>query len=520
MLTTINMQKHNMMSAYYEVHPILDMTITTPTTEKESWTQMRQELIASLRTELQQDIVSRVTPLENECNELKKKHSDLQQKCSKLDERCSFLENQHAADVAKISSMNDAFLLMERKIKFLEIMRQNEEYVHPLDVPDTDTLRDNGHTDEEVSEIREYAMYMRKVTYNVKRNRRDRLWSKHEICLHPREILRYYHELSPFWDEFIDALIEYKYTMDYFQGEDFSFRLINMELPRHLHTKLLAAFQMTQFYSMTFIDTLCDGEGDSLDFAINCITENPRLGRFCWGNTIANASNVNALYNAINRHGSLTSINFYRCENEDRALGGVFSSLKSKTLQDINLSDNKISNLIDTDLLQFFSSNTSLERLDLARNELVDNDIAKIALLLKNNTTLKTFVVDSVNPANDCIGLSRACFDITTFNTIWHSNHHCQIQYYQRTEAEWIIECLLDILNNFSDPQTNRSKKLYANMLMKHHFQQNVSQFHSEGIEVKHLPRILSLLKPFSERFHWREFMRQPELKFDSTFDT
>lgn len=468
-------------------------------------------MMESLRIEMQKDIASRVTPLENQCNELKQKQDVLQQRYdaleheySELKKRCTFLEKQQADDVAKTSSINNAFLQMDRKVKFLEVMHRNNDYTHPLTVPSIDYLLENGRFGDEAQEIREYAFFMSNVTYKVKRNT---LFSKHHVEIRPPRgwnNFSYYHEMSPFWDEFIDALVEFQYTIDYFENEKFTFSVSNVELPREVLNKLSGAFQLTRFRNLVFIKTRYEDDGDCLDFAVNCITTNPRLEHFCWGNTITNASDVSALYNAINMHESLNSIDLCWCENnDDKPLHGVFNGLKSKTLQKINLYSNKISNLVGTDIMEFFSSNMSLKELDLSQNELTDNDIAWIAHALTSNTRLRKLVIDSLSPGNEIRpGMIYAIYNVSTFNALWHSNHHCQVILYRSAQTDFddVVKSFLENLN-IADPQSNRMRKIYSLLLGKNSLQQNVSQFHSEGIDAKHLPYILSLLKPYSEQY-------------------
>eukprot|EP00956_Cyclotella_meneghiniana_P039721 scaffold177918_cov33-Cyclotella_meneghiniana.AAC.1 len=105
------------------------------------WTQMRQEIMDSLRAELQNGLQSRVDQLENENSQLKSKSME------------SFVNK------AKIKS------------KYLETMKKNQQWEYPLDVPTIAELMSDGYEEEESEEIIKYIDDIKDVTTQMRKGK-------------------------------------------------------------------------------------------------------------------------------------------------------------------------------------------------------------------------------------------------------------------------------------------------------------------------------------------------------------
>eukprot|EP00956_Cyclotella_meneghiniana_P032873 scaffold91887_cov39-Cyclotella_meneghiniana.AAC.2 len=186
------------------------------------------------------------------------------------------------------------------------------------------------------------------------------------------------------------------------------------------------------------------------------------------------------------------------CQIEEGNLGEIFTKLKSKTLQEINLCENNISNLRATDMHDFLASNLRLYRLELSGNQFNEQDILHVSDALRQNTTLRRMHLGYVDDLpNNWRLLKSAVFDFTSLNAAFNSNHYCHV-IVLRHDKRPIDICKF---NTCVDPNFNRRKKIYFILSMCNIAQENVACFESDGIRTKHIPQILSLLKPFSEHY-------------------
>ena len=77
-------------------------------------------------------------------------------------------------------------------------------------------------------------------------------------------------------------------------------------------------------------------------------------------------------------------------------------------------------------------------------------------------------------------------------NAVFDSNHVCRLFLDGITSNNTKF-------NTYSDPKLNRKKKIYALLSKRNRRRENAAVFEQDGIAIKHIPQILSLLMPFSE---------------------
>jgi len=217
-----------------------------------------------------------------------------------------------------------------------------------------------------------------------------------------------------------------------------------------------------------------------------------------WRNYFENLRDIDVLCAAVNGSNLLQNMTLTNCQIEEGNLGEIFTKLKSKTLQEINLCENNISNLRATDMHDFLASNLRLYRLELSGNQFNEQDILHVSDALRQNTTLRRMHLGYVDDLpNNWRLLKSAVFDFTSLNAAFNSNHYCHV-IVLRHDKRPIDICKF---NSCVDPTLNRRKKIYCILSMRNIAQENVACFESDGIRTQHLPQILSLLKPFSEHY-------------------
>ena len=116
---------------------------------------------------------------------------------------------------------------------------------------------------------------------------------------------------------------------------------------------------------------------------------------------------------------------------------------------------------------------------------------------LKQNTTLRELDLETDDDNTiDWDILDSAVFNPTSLNGTYDSNHYCKITVHERD-----MTSIMGNFNTYDDPILNRRKKLYNILSTRNRQRRNAAYFESENIGIKHIPQILSLLKPFSEHY-------------------
>eukprot|EP00956_Cyclotella_meneghiniana_P019022 scaffold32223_cov83-Cyclotella_meneghiniana.AAC.5 len=441
---------------------------------------------------------SRINQLENKCKTLQQTNSNLQQECKILRQTNSIILQRQLEGEAKIALLEQKLELLReaslseyvRKAKYQEVVKKNQDYEYPVAMPSIEEIMSQGFNEQDATEIHEDIAAMVEQTKNMRSGE-----AMNYIDPNPIGSI-YYDGYLPHYKEFVDALIEYRHTMNYRRDVRFKCSMGSMELTRDVLAILQDGFYHAHFDSMTIYSNLevtVDRLVGYIDFIANCVAASTRLIQLDLNQIfVENTRDMDVLCEGINSNISLEHLTLDECGNEHGLSGEILSKLKSKTLKSVAICTD-LSNLGPTDMSEFLSSNPSLTALDLCSNPFNRQDIVYIADALRHNTTLLNLELSWDNISNHCHLLESAIFDRASLNAAYESNHHCKIKI-------WGCNISSDIekFNTYSDAIRNRNKKIYTILSTRNRNRENAAYFESDDIGIKHIPRIISLLKPLS----------------------
>eukprot|EP00956_Cyclotella_meneghiniana_P006849 scaffold9209_cov22-Cyclotella_meneghiniana.AAC.1 len=450
----------------------------------------------SLRAELQNDFQSQVDQLKIESSQLKEKVAQLEGEASRgeaekseLKQRCDTLHHTNAMLLKrqlkgeeeisqlkeKLDSLQTSFDRAERKAKYLEVVRKNQQWEYPLAVPTTSELVSDGYDEDLSEEIIRHIDYIKNLT---KQMRKGESIEVIDVIDFDAESHQYYEGMLPHYRQFANALMEYKHTIDYMEDDKFHF-VMGWEItqvPAQALLYLQRALQHTHIHQLQFHPIQTD-VFNYLEFISNCVRENTRLEEFSlYDITVENSRDVDLLCEALNNKESLQEIEITFCGTEGGVFREIFNKLRTEHVKMIDLSDNDFSNLRPTDMSEFLSSNPSLKQLYLRHNLFNEQDVNL---------------------------LESAIFDSTSLNTAYDSNHHCQL-FLDGTISK------IEEFNYHIDTKLNMKEKIYTLLSKRNRRRENAGFFEQDGIGIKHIPQILSLLKPFSLACHKQEVEVKP----------
>eukprot|EP00956_Cyclotella_meneghiniana_P021969 scaffold40761_cov34-Cyclotella_meneghiniana.AAC.2 len=475
----------------------------------------------SLRAELQNDLQSQVDQLKEKIAQFEGEASwgeaeklELKQSVGRLENENSQLKSNVASLEEKVKSLENLVSAAERKEKYHEIVKRNEHWEYPLAAPTVAEMMSVGYTEEQSEEIIMKIDYIEDVTTKMRKGEAINWIDVVDAPVEPH----FYEGMLPHYEQFANALTEYKHTIDYMQDNTFHFVIgwafqfdmggeAQAQVPTQILLWLEKALKHTHFHRLEFRRIQTEGVR-YLDFILNCLKENTRLEAFRLVNvTIENSRDIDLLCEVLNNKASLQEMKLVICGTEGGVFREIFNKLRTKNLHNIDLSENHLSNLRPTDISDFLSSNPSLEELDLSNNPFNERDIVNITDALKHNTTLRRLRIwfwdrdlptTWGRPANLYL-LESAIYDSTSLNAASDSNHHCNL---------WlgtIGESYIDNFNTCHDHTLNRRKKIYTLLSKRNRHRENASFFELDGIGIKHIPKILSLLRLFSEHHSYDE---------------
>jgi len=203
---------------------------------------------------------------------------------------------------------------------------------------------------------------------------------------------------------------------------------------------------------------------------------------------------------AVNNHDSLKEL-CISFESQEENFGGIMSKMKSKSLECIKIYSDIFSDLRPGDM-DFLVSCPSLKSLWFYGDQLSDGDIVIMQDALRNNKTLTRLSLNFRDPPNDidlhC--LVPFVFDRTNLNSAYESNHHCLLEV-----CYWDNDVHYRRQINTGNAMWNRRKKIYIILSTRNINRRNAAHFESDDISIKHIPQILSILKPFSEHALYNE---------------
>ena len=432
---------------------------------------------------------------ENECSELKRECENLLQTNSAL------VQNQLMGD-SKMSELEGGSLKSsldkaEAKKNYFKIRHKNRHWKYPLAAPTIPELRSYGYDESDSEVIVDVITEMIDTTTKMRRGERIlRLNIGSYLVQHWEGMLPHYKELT-------DAMAEYRHTIEYHRDDEFRFSL-HGPLPREVLDLVQEALRQTHFYHLAFSGEKIVDVG-YIDFISKCVASDTRLKELVLLDVRFEPGDIDVFCQAVNSHDSLRQLLFnpISFESHEENFHGIMSKLKSKSLENIIIRHDLFSGLRPADM-DFLVSNPSLKLLKFEgkRNPFSEDDFVIMQDALRNNKTLSklSFVFLTV-PNNFYLGcLVPLVFDRTSLNSAYESNHHCILELFSRDINGWNTKQI-----NTGNEMWNRKKKIYTILSSRNMNRQNAAHFESDDISIKHIPQILSILKPFSEHALYNE---------------
>jgi len=422
----------------------------------------------------------------SQCQRLQETISELQRECEILRQANSTILQRQLdgeAEISRLKEENKSLQILfeeaDKRGKYHDIVKKNRHWEYPVDETTLRSLL--GFDSEDLVDMADITTKMRRgeVVNHIGPNPRPGYTGYSEGYL-------------PHYKEFAKALIEYRHTIDYMDGEIFRFTLGDVELPEQVLDVLQDALQQTHCHELCFYHIFFSGD-EYINFIAKCVQADSRLMSLTLNEVnFERDRDVETLCNVMNSIETLQYLNMSECESEQGGLQDiVFNMLKSKSLVKIDLKNINFGmyDLLPTDMTEFLSSNPSLKNLDMGGNRFNTQDIDYISNALRQNKTLRELNLRSNHGSDDWYyTLESVVFDCESLNGAYDSNHHCLLKI-SRTAK----------FNIYDDPVLNRRKKLYNILSTRNRQRENAACFEYDEIGIKHIPQILSMLKLFSE---------------------
>ena len=306
--------------------------------------------------------------------------------------------------------------------------------------------------------------------------------------------------LGPHWEQLSNAI----QLSPHIQTLHFSY----VELDEPTLDKMEASARQRGITRFGLTDNSFRG-GEGVQFAIKVLKSNRSVTDFCWeDNSFNSAEDACTLVDAILEHPTICRLEIKGSLNEDivplrRLLGGVGTG----TLLDINLSNSQIKTNGDRCISDFLSTNPPLERLNLERNQLTDDDALHIALALQLNSNLKRLdmQVNELTKEGKSAMYSQSIYALgrsdlsalksvgeENLNTVSGANHSCEIV--GVSSGDDFMNC------SNKSAKWNRGRKL-SEVLVKRYLEGcNISQLESEFSEdgMGLVPHVLACIHTYS----------------------
>jgi hypothetical protein len=414
----------------------------------------------------------------------------LQAEIKCLREKCDVMARSMQANETAASNFRDQTVLrlgdVENRQKYHEILLKNQKWEYSA--PCLGVAR--GST------VKRFLDQIKKATCNMRYGTCDGTISIQHCVI--GVVLAYDERFLPHWKEFVNALKEYRYALNYLPKEtECCLSLYNVELPMPVLDLLSDALETTHFKSITLLGNNFGGDG--ITFVLNHMRRNQKLEELhMLSNVIDHEDDIHRFCEIIERHPTFHTINLEGCFGEGISgyymLCSIMIAGKHK-LKNIDLSDNAISTGGSTFVSDFLAMNPILEKLELRGNKLDDNDANAIAEALKCNTNLHYLDMFENNDITESgwSALHRAEFDDTSLNSAADSNHTC----YNIYNEYWNAINGNPSSDDMFELRPLRRKKIYAVLSSRNIECLNAQHF--DDVPVEFLPDMLRSVQQYSE---------------------
>jgi hypothetical protein len=167
---------------------------------------------------------------------------------------------------------------------------------------------------------------------------------------------------------------------------------------------------------------------------------------YLFHNRIDNMDSACCLSRSIKSHTQLNHLSLKHC-----GLGGnpeILSVILQSDISFINLQNNNIDSLGAVKIAEYLGSDPPIQRIDLEKNRLIDDDAILISQALKRNTNLKIIHLKGNNFTSIGVtALLNCVFDSSSLNAISESNHTLLSMFiFSRTSNIILQDCIDKLL--------------------------------------------------------------------------
>jgi len=426
--------------------------------------------------------------MQHEMNDMKEEVKQMRSEMKNLSEKSDMLENANSRWFGEVDS----------RLKYHEVMLKNQKWEYSAPPPSSRYWRSVGHTEHDESyaglEATDFLDQIKTNTCNMRYGK----WPEGRHIISMSADVAYDAAFLPHWKEFADALMEHHHIIKWVAEKNAygsSLYLADVELPREVTNLLSSALCLTHFQTLILKNN--DFGRNGIEFALNCIEDNPILKKFVLGhNQIDEGEDFDRLCEIVKHHQSIETVHLVACKGGELCGFDMLRSIinaGSNKLKDIDFSDNAISTGGSTFISDFLGTNPILRNLELRGSQLNDDDATSIASALKCNTNLTHLDLDE-NPMITYVGweaLQKAMFDDTSLNSAADSNHTCHLIY----PEEYIG--IQQFNEESGDVKAVRSKKIFIALSSRNRNGSNIQ--HLTGVPIEILPEMLSSVQKYSD---------------------
>jgi Ran GTPase-activating protein (RanGAP) involved in mRNA processing and transport len=226
-------------------------------------------------------------------------------------------------------------------------------------------------------------------------------------------------------------------------------QITNVEMKKERLAALVAIFRSGRATNSSMcLDfdnaNLCEEGIVSLSKLVDVSSELQYL--YLFHNRIDNMDSACCLSRSIKSHIQLNHLSLKHC-----GLGGnpeILSVILQSDISFINLQNNNIDSLGAVKIAEYLGSDPPIQRIDLEKNRLIDDDAILISQALKRNTNLKIIHLKGNNFTSIGVtALLNCVFDSSSLNAISESNHTLLSMFiFSRTSNIILQDCIDKLL--------------------------------------------------------------------------
>ena len=471
---------------------------------------MMQELVQQNRTQTNMinSMQAEITQLSKKCMSQNRTQTNMIQSMqgdiTSLTKKCNTMETTmksvKLSQGKSLAAMNSRFDEVNDKLKYQEILLQNQGWKYSAPHPSTEYW--STFDEDEETEAEDFLNHIKKSTEEMRYGTGN---GQIEINAN----LSYNEEMLPHWEEFANALEQYHYHLNNSSEQRKEskpkLRLFNMELPDEVINLLSNALKFTHFEHFALKGNAFGQKG--ISFVLDYLENNDRMKQITLVNNPINSMNdINKFCEIVKEHPSIENLTLDNCTGDDIDGYEMFKMVMNvgkNNLKHIDLADNGISTEGDTFISDFLATDPLVESLFLDGNHFNDNDAISIASVLKQNNTVLSFLDLTGNNITKTgwAALRKTEFDDTSLNTASDSNHRCNIKYPSDGSDE--IEGLdISEMNgdrkceNAFNPKYVEQKKIYSVLSSRHRDSSNLGNFDDVPVEI--LPNMIHSIQNYS----------------------